>query len=290
GLRLFQAFEALAFEGRPLGMTNAGLDFSFPIGMANPASQAYGAVVRQNIAENRIERGIINVWGEHTLLQVIENHDSGATAQPTECFLVELGPGPCTGAERQEAHGLAAIAEGENKQSGASVLAGLRIADRRPATVVDLGFLSGCRDDHCAGNRCLHSPESAHEAFGGLVTAAKSGLGNQILPNSYGVTALAQPQLNRFPKGFASTGRPTTMAPAHRRWRNWLGRLRVGGHLIGCNGRFCCLRVGGHLVGRNGRFCPLLTPPTRRLDGNSRGLQVSTCRFTTHTKLLLNAS
>ena len=40
-------------------MTDAGLDLAFPIGIVNPASQAYGAVMGQNIAEKRIERGII---------------------------------------------------------------------------------------------------------------------------------------------------------------------------------------------------------------------------------------
>jgi hypothetical protein len=65
-----------------------------------------------------------------------------------------------------------------------------RIADHGPATVIDLPFLPGGGDNHGTSFWGLRSAELAHEALDRLVAAAKAGLGNQILPDSPGVTAL----------------------------------------------------------------------------------------------------
>ena len=82
-----------------------------------------------------------------------------------------------------------------------------------------------------------------------LVAAVEAGLGNQVLPDSHGVPALTQPQLDGFAERFASTGRRPTILTAETGQRNRLGGPRVGGHLLGQNGRFCRVQVGGHLVG-----------------------------------------
>ena len=54
-LRLFQALEAQPFQRCLLGMPDAALDLPLPIRIANAARQGDGAVVRQQIAIERIQ-------------------------------------------------------------------------------------------------------------------------------------------------------------------------------------------------------------------------------------------
>ena len=49
--------------------------------------------------------------------------------QPAEGLFVEFGPDACTGLEGQQAHGLAAVAQGENEHAGAAVAARVRVTD-----------------------------------------------------------------------------------------------------------------------------------------------------------------
>ena len=67
GLGLLQTFEAQPFERRLLGMSDSRLDFSFSIGMLNPARHGHGAVVREHVAVEGIERGIVDVGDQHAL-------------------------------------------------------------------------------------------------------------------------------------------------------------------------------------------------------------------------------
>ena len=154
-------------------MSDAGLDFSFAIGIFDPARQSDSAVVSQHVAIEWIQSGIVDVGDEHAFAQVIEHDDARTAAESTEGFLVQLGPDARTGAEGQQAYRLAAAAQRQHEQSCASILAGLRIADHRAVAVIDLGLFSRRGDDHGARLRWLVSAQLANEAFDGLIAAAE---------------------------------------------------------------------------------------------------------------------
>ena len=65
-------------------MADAGFDFAFAIGISDPARHGDRAVVRQHIAVQRIERGIVDVGDEHALAQIVEHDDARGAAQPAK--------------------------------------------------------------------------------------------------------------------------------------------------------------------------------------------------------------
>jgi len=44
--------------------------------------------VLEQIAVQRIDRGIVDIWREHAFPEVIEHYDASGSAQPPERFLV----------------------------------------------------------------------------------------------------------------------------------------------------------------------------------------------------------
>ena len=60
-LRLVERLEAQAFQRRLLRVADAGFDLPFAIGIADAARQGDDAVVREHIAIERIERGVVDV-------------------------------------------------------------------------------------------------------------------------------------------------------------------------------------------------------------------------------------
>ena len=103
GLRFFQTFEALPFERRFLGVADAGLDLALSIRIAHAARQRDGAVVRQHVAVQRIERGIVDVGREHAFAQIVEDDDAVAPPSRRKACLVQFGPDLRTGAEASAA-------------------------------------------------------------------------------------------------------------------------------------------------------------------------------------------
>ncbi len=67
GLSFFQALESQTFQRRSLCVADAGLDFSFSIGILDAARHGHRAVVREDVTVKRIESGIVNVRDEHAL-------------------------------------------------------------------------------------------------------------------------------------------------------------------------------------------------------------------------------
>ena len=74
GLGGLERLEAQALQRRPLRVADAGFDFPFPIGIADATRQRDDAVVREDVAIERIERRIVDVRREHALFEIIE-HD-----------------------------------------------------------------------------------------------------------------------------------------------------------------------------------------------------------------------
>jgi hypothetical protein len=200
-------------------------------------------------------------------------HGARDSAQPAEGLLVQLGPDARAGLEGEQAHGLAAVAEREDKQARAPVPAAVRIADHRTGAVIDLRFLAGRRDDDGAGPRPGLAAQLADEALDALVAAGEAVVIDQVLINGLGVAALAERDLDEVEVGLAGAGRG---APAGHG-----GGAGVGGHLTCLVGRFWRrmqggwqrraglagrARVGGRLVGR---FCGRpAAPPTGRAQWN----------------------
>src|SRR6266852_4505348 len=139
-LRFFQTLEAFSLERCVLGMSDGGLDFSFSIGIFDPARQGDYTVVGEHVTIQWIQSGIVDVGDEHAFAQVIEHDDTGTTTQSAKCFLVQLGPDARAGAESQQAYGLAAVPERQHEQSCTSIFARLRIADHRAGAIIDLGL------------------------------------------------------------------------------------------------------------------------------------------------------
>ena len=216
-------------------MADARFHLPFSIRIADAARHRDRAVVRQHVPVQRIERGIVDVRGEHALAQVVEDHDPRGSAQPAKGLLVQLGPDVRTGVEDQQADRLAAVAQRQHEQARAPVLAAVRIADHRAGAVVDLGLFAGGGLDHRAGFRRLAAAELADESPDALIAAGEAADVDQILPDRHGVAALREPQFDGFPEGFAGAGRRTALRPRFRPCRRLVERLptEAGGHLAG---------------------------------------------------------
>jgi hypothetical protein len=262
--------------------------------------------VRQHVAIEWVQSGIVDVGDEHAFPQVVEHDHARAAPEAPEGFLVQLGPDARTGTEGQEACRFAAAAKRHHEQSGASVFSALGLAGHRALAVIDLGLFSRRGDNHRARLRWLVSAQLADEAFDRLIAAAERMFGLQVLPDRHRVATTAQPQFDCLTERFAETrGRN---GPGIFCFRDAPLHAKPGGHLIGrfCGFCFCFSLIrkvfgvgvdrddrfghvgaGGHLVGRFCRWSP--SPPTRRPHCDPGCLQIGTGGFSTHPGLLLDA-
>jgi hypothetical protein len=132
GLGFLEGFEAQAFQRGLLGVGNPCLDLTFSIGIRDPARQGDDAIMSQHVAVEGIERGIVDVWREHALAQVVEHDHSGTTAHAPEGLLVQLRPDLGAGAKREQANRFAAVPQRQNEQPCATILAGMGVAHHGP--------------------------------------------------------------------------------------------------------------------------------------------------------------
>jgi hypothetical protein len=100
-LAFFQTFEAFALQGS-LCVSDSGLDFAFAIGILDAAGESDCAVVRQHVAIEWIQRGIVDVGDEHAFAEIVEDDDARTAPETTKSFLMQLGPDASAGAERKE--------------------------------------------------------------------------------------------------------------------------------------------------------------------------------------------
>jgi hypothetical protein len=71
---------------------DARFDFAFAIRIADATRQGDHAVVREHIAIQGIERGIVDVRGDDAFAEIVEDDHADRAAEPTKGALVELGP------------------------------------------------------------------------------------------------------------------------------------------------------------------------------------------------------
>src|SRR6266567_3067362 len=128
---------------------------------------------------------------------------------------------------------LTAVPEGHHKQSGASIFAGLRVADHRALAVIDLGFFSRRGEDHRAWLQWLVSAQLADEAFDRLIAPVEPILGYQVLPDRRGIATAAQTQFDCLPERLAGAGGRNAFGIFYSRGAQL--HAKPGGHL---NGRF----------------------------------------------------
>jgi hypothetical protein len=81
-------------------VADASFDFALAIWILNATRHGDRAVMREHVAIEGIESGIVNVGDEHTFAQIIENDDASGPTQSTKRFLMQFGPDAGTGAER----------------------------------------------------------------------------------------------------------------------------------------------------------------------------------------------
>ena len=273
-------------------MAYGGLDLTLPVWILNPARHGDGAIVRQHVTIERIESGIVNVGDEYAFAQIIEHHDASGTTEPTEGFLVQLGPDACAGTEHQQPHRFAAAPQSHHEQPRPPVLTALRIAHHRASPVVDLGFFSRRGEDHRPCLWYLRSAQLVSESPNALIPTLEPVIGDQILPDRHGIAVSTETQLDDFAEGFtgASRERASPVFPG----RTPQPHAKAGDHLYGrfCRlaafGYSCTVRVGDHLYGR---FCPASLPPsTGRPDLDPTGFQVSANGLSTYPRGLLDLS
>ena len=269
---------AWASSSRSKRRPRSGVFFAWPTlastlplrsGVADAARQGDDPVVGQHVAVERIQRRVVDVRGQDTFLEVVEDDDADGATQPPERPLVQLGPDLCTRSADQQPDGLARVAQGQNEEPRPTVLARRRIADHRSVAVVDLCLFSrGCRDD---GSRLDGGllPERRDEAPYACITSREAMVIDQVLPDGHGVAPAANGLDDQFAIGLAGA----------RPWRSAGAVLRRGGGLTRARGgRGCCRRVGGHLRG-NGRFCRTNGTPATAPHHQACGLQVAAGRL-----------
>ena len=124
-------------------MSDSGFDLTLPIWVSDPAGQGDHAVVRQNIAIQGIQAGIVDVGNQYAFPQIVQNYHSSRSAQPPQGFLMQLGPDARAGTEAQQPNRFAAVAQRQNEHPATPVLAALRVAHHRAAAVIDLRLFAG---------------------------------------------------------------------------------------------------------------------------------------------------
>ena len=127
-LRLLQALEALAVERRLLRVADARFDLALAIGIADAARQADHAVVREDVAIQRIQRRLVDIRRQHAFFEIVEDDRPRRAAETPKRALMEFGPRLRTRLPRQQPHRFPRVREGQDKESCPSVLAGRRDA------------------------------------------------------------------------------------------------------------------------------------------------------------------
>ena len=77
-------------------------DFALAIWIAGCDTASRPRLMREHVAIERIERGIVNVGDEHAFAQIVEDHDARRSAQPAKGALVQFRPDARAGTQRQQ--------------------------------------------------------------------------------------------------------------------------------------------------------------------------------------------
>jgi hypothetical protein len=103
--------------------------------------------MREHIAKQWTDRGIVGVGCHHAFAQIVQHQCARHSSKPAESFLMQFGPDALARSEHQQSNAFAAVAEREHEQPCAPVLARVRVAHHRTAAVVNLRFARRRNDD-----------------------------------------------------------------------------------------------------------------------------------------------
>ena len=87
---------------------------------------------------------------EDAFFEIVEDDDADRAAEPTKRALVELGPDLRARLPHQQPDRFARVAERQDEEPRAPVLARLRMAHHRAVAVIDLAFFARRGGDHDA--------------------------------------------------------------------------------------------------------------------------------------------
>ena len=200
-------------------------------------------------------------------------------AEPAKRALVQLGPDLRARSPRQQPHRFARVAERQDEEPRASVLARRGIAHHRALAVVDLAFFAGRgRDDDArlGGRRAAQLRDEAADA---RVARGEAVVVDEVLPDRHRVAAARQ----RLGDQLAIRLAGARARGAARRWRTH----EVGGHLRGVIAGFAprsvdtSAEMAGFAVDSLGR--------PRPRTGDAGGLQIAAGRLATDAGRLLDA-
>ena len=249
-LALVEALEAESAQRRLLGVADAGFDLALAIGVAHATRQGDDPVVGQHVAVERIQRRVVDVRSENTLLEVVEHDDTGGASQPPKRPLVQFGPDLRARPLHQQPDGLARVAQRQDEEPCPPVLSRVRVTDHRSLAVIDLCLLPRGRGDDHAGLDGGLLPNGRDEAPYARIARWEAMVIDQVLPDGHGVAPPAERFDDQLTVGF--TG-------ARPRRSTWTSAGHGGGVTHAGRGRW--RRVGGHLRG-NGRFWTSRRPAT----------------------------
>ena len=226
-LSFAEAFEAQSAQRSLLRVSDTGLDFSLSIGMADAARQRDGAIVGQQIAVERIQRGIVDVGLQDAVTEVVQDHDARGTAEAAECLLMQFSPDATTRFESEQPNRLAAVSEGQDEEACAPVLARVRIAHHRTVAVIDLRFLAWSRFDDGAGLPRRGAVQLANKSFDALIIGGEAVIIDQFLPDRLRVAAERDLGLDPLAPRVACACR--WLPPGMRRLRAQVGVTSMAG-------------------------------------------------------------
>ena len=250
-------------------MPDAAFDLALPVGIADATRQRRDAVVRQDVAIERIDGRIVDVRRQHAFTQVVEYQHAGRAAQATKRLLVQHGPDRRARLPREQVHRLARVAQGKDKQPRAPILPAARRAHHRALAVIDLRFFAGGRDDDDARLRRRRATHLSNEAPDARIAGREAVVVDQVLPDRAGVAPAAERLGDQLTVGRART-------------RTWRPRRGVGGHPRAGNGRLC------DRFARDGRRIAPRSPAATHRD--ARGTQVAADGLAPHARGLLDAA